>query len=71
MALLQQEIQWQGLGHLRGLTSSRMASGAFGKHPQNVKRDMLRKLAAKNPDSPVPWHQYIDQIFQCDAMQHP
>ena len=52
-----QEIEWQGLGQLRGITSSLMASGAFGKHPQNVRRDMLRKLAAKNPDSPVPWHQ--------------
>ena len=53
---LRQEIEFQGLGHLRGLSSSLMASGAFGKHPQNIKRDMLRKLSAKDPDSPAPWH---------------
>lgn len=69
---LRQEIEFQGLGHLRGLSSSLMASGAFGKHPQNIKRDMLRKLSAKDPDSPAPWHVRIilDALSDLHAYCH-
>ena len=49
-----QELKSQGLGHLRGLCGSLATSGTGGKHPQNIKRDMLRKLSAKNPESKVP-----------------
>ena len=42
------------MGHLGGLCSSLLASGTSGRHPQNVKRDILRKLAARNPESQVP-----------------
>ena len=49
-----QELKSQGLGHLRGLCGSLVGSGAGGKHPQNVKRDMLRKLSADSPQSTVP-----------------
>ena len=49
-----QELEWQGMGHLRGMCSSLMSSGAAGKHKQNIRRDMLRKLSAKNPEIKVP-----------------
>ena len=53
-ALATQELEWQGIGHLRGICSSLVSSGAAGKHKQNIRRDMLRKLSAKNPEIKVP-----------------
>lgn len=52
------EIEWQGLGPLRGICASLQSAGCGGKHRQNIKRDMLRKLEAKNPDAHVP----IDRV---------
>lgn len=50
---LWQELEWQGLGHLSGLCASLNASGSSGKHPQNVKRDVLRKLSKMDSDLQV------------------
>ena len=47
-AMATQELEWQGMGHLRGMCSSLVSSGAAGKHKQNIRRDMLRKLSAKS-----------------------
>ncbi|CAK9028221.1 unnamed protein product, partial [Durusdinium trenchii] len=60
------EIEWQGLGHLSGLASSLHNCGTGGKHPQNIKRDMLRKLAAKNPDSPVPIEHVLVPLYELE-----
>ena len=57
-------MEWQGIGQLGGICGSLKSSGSGGKHPQNIRRDMLRKLAAKNPDSHVPWIQNRF-IYEC------
>ena len=54
MNLHLQEIKCQGLGEMTGLRALLKSSGTGGKHPQNIKRDMLRSLAKKKPEPSVP-----------------
>ena len=51
---IMQEIKHQGLGQMTGLCALLRNSGTGGKHPQNIKRDMLRTLAKKKQDPSVP-----------------
>ena len=62
-----QELEWQGMGQMTGICASLKESGKDGKHKQNIKRDMLRKLEARKPNSHAPWR--LSKTCGCDTRQ--
>ena len=59
-----QEMEWQGMGPMKGLCDSLKRSGTHGRHPQNIKRDMLRTLGNRNPSCTVPG-QNLNLLEEC------
>ena len=58
-----QEMEWQGMGPMKGLCDSLKRSGTHGRQPQNIKRDMMRTLGNRNPSCTVPGHERTNNIF--------
>ena len=50
-----QEFQYQFGISMPGAPSSLRSAGTNGKHPQNIKRDILRKLNQADTGQDVPW----------------
>lgn len=58
-----QEMEWQGMGPMKGLCGSLKRSGTNGRHPQNIKRDMLRTLGNRNPSNTVPGQNFMEEYI--------
>lgn len=62
-----QEMEWQGMGPMKGLCDSLKRSGTHGRHPQNIKRDMLRTLGNRNPSCTVPGQNLLEECAELNC----
>jgi len=49
-----EEFEWQGC-RFGGPCAKFSLAGNKGKHPQNIKRDFLRRIDQTDPDQKVTW----------------